>query len=156
MVHSLSGAYVWNIVFASPNVKGIINFEGGYVFPPDAIPPPLMNCAGTPVSQGSATTAENFMKLTKIPILVIYGDQQPTCPEPNLIRDGQQLRPIFGSNFVNAVNAKGGKASFIWLPKIGIHGNSHFSFMERNNVQIADLVSDFMKATGLDARGNGH
>jgi pimeloyl-ACP methyl ester carboxylesterase len=153
MVHSLSGAYVWNIAFASPNVKGIINFEGGYVFPPDAVPPPLANCAGTLVPQGSATTAENFAKLTKIPTLVMYGDNQPTCPEPNLIRDGQQLRPINGRNFVDTLNAKGGTAQFIWAPEIGIHGNTHFLFLDKNNVQIADLVSDFMKKTGLDARG---
>ena len=82
---------------------------------------------------------------------VVYGDNQPkACPEPNLIRDGQQLRPTFGRNFVNAVNAKGGNAHFIWTPEIGIFGNTHFLYLDLNNVQIADLVSDFMKKTGLD------
>ena len=76
--------------------------------------------------------------------------QPKACPEPNLIRDGQQLRPIFGRNFVNAVNAKGGNAHFIWTPEIGIFGNTHFLYLDLNNVQIADLVSDFMKKTGLD------
>jgi pimeloyl-ACP methyl ester carboxylesterase len=156
ITHSQSGIFGWLARFKSPNVKGIITFEGGYTFPVGEVPAPLPTCAGTLLAQGTSSAPADFMKLTEVPILVIYGDQQPTCPEPNLIRDGQQLRPIFGSNFVNAVNAKGGKAKFIWLPKIGILGNSHFSFMELNNVQIADLLSDFMKTTGLDARGNGH
>jgi hypothetical protein len=54
-------------VFQHKNVKGVVTFEGGYVFPPDAMPPSLLKCAGATIVQGSATTAENFAKLTKIP-----------------------------------------------------------------------------------------
>ena len=42
----------------------------------------------------------------------------------------------------------------LWTPDIGIFGNTHFLYLDLNNVQIADLVSDFMKKTGLDGRGN--
>ena len=154
--HSLSGVWGWDVVFQHKNVKGVVTFEGGYVFPPDAMPPSLLNCAGTPIVQGSATTAENFAKLTKIPILVMYGDNQPTCPEPNRIRDGHQLNPIKGQTFVNTLKSHGGKAEFIWLPKIGIFGNTHFIFMDKNNVQIADLVSRFFKKYGLDKDSKNH
>jgi pimeloyl-ACP methyl ester carboxylesterase len=154
--HSLSGVWGWDVVFRHPNVKGVVTFEGGYVFPPDAVPPTLPNCAGTQITQGTTTTAENFAKLTKIPILVMYGDNQPTCPEPNLIRDGHQLNPIKGQTFVDTLKSHGGKAEFIWLPKIGIRGNTHFIFMDKNNVQIADLVSRFLKKYGLDKARKGH
>jgi hypothetical protein len=39
------------------------------------------------------------------------------------------------------------------LPDIGVYGNTHFAFSDLNNVQIADLLSDFLKSKGLDKRG---
>ena len=38
------------------------------------------------------------------------------------------------------------------LPDIGIQGNSHFAFTDLNNVQIADLLSDYLKSKGLDKK----
>jgi pimeloyl-ACP methyl ester carboxylesterase len=154
VTHSQSGIYGWLARVASPNVKGIITFEGGYAFPAGAVPPPLPRCNGDLIAQGSSMPVADFQKLVEVPILVIYGDNQPSCPMPDLIRDGQQLRPIFGRNFVNALNERGGHASFIWTPEIGIRGNTHFSFLDRNNLQIADLLSDFLHDEGLDRRGN--
>ena len=154
VTHSQSGIHGWLARVASPNVKGIITFEGGYAFPEGAVPPPLARCNGDLLAQGSSMPAADFQKLVEIPILVVYGDHQPSCPMPNLIRDGQQLRPIFGRNFVNALNERGGKASFVWTPEIGIRGNTHFLFLDRNNLQIADIVSRFLNEAGLDHRGN--
>lgn len=37
----------------------------------------------------------------------------------------------------------------VHLPEIGIKGNTHFPFSDLNNVQIADLVSQFLKEKGL-------
>jgi pimeloyl-ACP methyl ester carboxylesterase len=154
VTHSQSGLFGWLARVASPNVKGIITFEGGYVFPQGEVPPALPRCNGDLIAQGSAVPAADFRKLTEIPIFVIYGDNQPSCPMPNLIRDGQQLRPIFGRNFVETLKRHGGKASFVWTPEIGIHGNTHFLYLDRNNLQIADLVSRFLREEGLDRRGN--
>jgi hypothetical protein len=38
----------------------------------------------------------------------------------------------------------------VHLPAIGIRGNTHFAFSDLNNVQIADLVSEFLRQKGLD------
>jgi peptidoglycan/xylan/chitin deacetylase (PgdA/CDA1 family) len=38
----------------------------------------------------------------------------------------------------------------IHLPEIGIHGNTHFPMSDLNNVQIADLVAQFLKEKQLD------
>ena len=46
---------------------------------------------------------------------------------------------------------RGGTAELLYLPERGIFGNTHFSMSDLNNVQVADLVSDFFKRTGLDA-----
>lgn len=36
------------------------------------------------------------------------------------------------------------------LPETGIRGNTHFPFSDLNNLQIADLMSSFLKEKGLD------
>jgi hypothetical protein len=38
----------------------------------------------------------------------------------------------------------------VHLPEIGIRGNTHFPFSDLNNVQIADLMSEFLKTKNLD------
>jgi hypothetical protein len=40
--------------------------------------------------------------------------------------------------------------TLVHLPEIGIRGNTHFPFSDLNNVQIADLMSEFLKKKGLD------
>jgi hypothetical protein len=39
----------------------------------------------------------------------------------------------------------GVKADWIKLADIGIHGNGHFSFLEKNNLQIAEVVNDWIQ-----------
>ena len=150
VTHSQSGIHGWMARFKTDKVKGIIDFEGGNVFPASAVPPPMQNCAGTNLNQGTTVTDAEFELLVKTPILVMFGDNQPTCPEPNLIRDGQQLRPLFGKTLVNTLNARGGKAQYIWTKEKGIRGNTHFLFLDTNSLQIADFVSAFLKKAGLD------
>ena len=41
-------------------------------------------------------------------------------------------------------------AAFVHLPAIGIRGNSHFAFTDKNNVKIADLLSDWLRRKRLD------
>jgi hypothetical protein len=36
------------------------------------------------------------------------------------------------------------------LPDIGIRGNSHFAFSDRNNHDIAEQIAAFLTAHGLD------
>lgn len=46
--------------------------------------------------------------------------------------------------FVDCINRHGGKAQLVELPKIGIGGNSHFLFAEKNNVVLADLLQKWI------------
>ena len=44
------------------------------------------------------------------------------------------------SSTVNAVKSAGGSAKFLLLPEAGQKGNSHMLMMDKNNLQIADLI----------------
>lgn len=49
----------------------------------------------------------------------------------------------------DVVNKHGGNVTVTHLPEVGIKGNTHFPFSDLNNVQIADLVSQFLKDKDL-------
>jgi hypothetical protein len=38
----------------------------------------------------------------------------------------------------------------VQLPEIGIRGNTHFPFSDLNNLEIADLMSRFLREKSLD------
>jgi len=46
--------------------------------------------------------------------------------------------------FVEAANAKGGKAELLVLPDIGIKGNTHMLMQDDNNLDIADILLDWI------------
>ena len=52
--------------------------------------------------------------------------------------------------WAGAVNKHGGDAKLVHLPEIGVRGNTHFPFSDLNNVEIADLMSQFLHEKGLD------
>lgn len=81
----------------------------------------------------------------KVPILLVYGDYIENGP-----RDIQSTAFWQGAlnqsrDFAAHYNADGGDAKVIYLPDVGIHGNSHFMFEEMNNGQIADLIVKWLK-----------
>lgn len=38
----------------------------------------------------------------------------------------------------------------VYLPDRGVYGNTHFLFSDMNNVAVADLLSQWLKAKRLD------
>jgi hypothetical protein len=118
-----SGCYPWTTQSAC-KVKGIIQLETG--------------CSG------NLTEAEIINALKHIPILIEFGDYspvpQPAAPWPTEI---QQI-----------TNA-GGDIKFAWLPHLTpgdlypgspgpINGNDHMVMIDNNNLQIADLIIDWI------------
>ena len=147
--HSASGATSWPTAIASPNVKAIICYETSfYVFPEGEVPPPeptaFFAVTGTPVPLA------DFLKLTKIPIQLVFGDNIPTTPSTIPGLDLWRGTIIMAQKFVDAINRHGGDAQLLHLPTIGVRGNTHFAFSDLNNQKIADLLSKFLKAKGLD------
>jgi dipeptidyl aminopeptidase/acylaminoacyl peptidase len=47
-------------------------------------------------------------------------------------------------DFAAALHGAGGDVTFLHLPEIGIHGNTHMFMLDKNNLAIADLVLDWI------------
>ena len=52
--------------------------------------------------------------------------------------------------FRDLVNSRGGDCTIVYLPDVGINGNSHFMFQELNNMEIADLIQSWLEERGLN------
>ena len=52
--------------------------------------------------------------------------------------------------WAEAVNRRGGDVTVVYLPDIGIRGNTHFPFSDLNNIEIANELSKFLAAKKLD------
>jgi hypothetical protein len=90
------------------------------------------------------------MLLTKIPIVIYYGDNIPEKPSVN---PGQEQWRIFldmARKWRDLVNRRGGHVTLLHLPEAGIRGNTHFLMSDLNNVQIADQMSKFLAEKKLD------
>ncbi len=150
MTHSQSGTLGWYIAMKNPNVKSIISYEpgSGFVFPEGEVPEPIHSRFGS--LSAEAVPLEDFMKLTKIPIIIYYGDNIPKEPSDIPGQDLWRIRLEMARIWADAVNKKGGDVTVVHLPEIGIKGNTHFPFSDLNNIQIADLASAFLKEKGLD------
>lgn len=91
-----------------------------------------------------------FKKLTKIPIVIYYGDNIPETPMDNPGQDQWRIRLEMAKLWAAAVNRHGGDASVVHLPEIGMHGNTHFPFSDLNNFKIADLMYTFLENKQLN------
>jgi hypothetical protein len=90
------------------------------------------------------------MLLTKIPIVIYYGDNIPESPSANPGADGWRARLAMARLWRDTVNKYGGDVTVIHLPEVGLKGNTHFPFSDLNNIQVADLMSKWLKDKGLD------
>lgn len=150
VTHSHSGGMGWITAVKNQNVKAIVSYEpgSGFLFPEGEVPAPMESVGGTLTASG--VPMSDFMKLTKIPIIIYYGDNIPEQPSLNPGADGWRVRLTMARLWRDAVNKHGGDVTVVHLPEIGIRGNTHFPFSDLNNLQIADLMSEFLKEKGLD------
>ncbi len=150
LTHSHSGGMGWLTAMKNQNIKAVVSYEpgSGFVFPEGEVPAPIENSAGPLVA--SSVSMDDFMKLTKIPIIIYYGDFIPEKPDPNPGTDGWRARLEMSRIWRDTVNKHGGDVTVIHLPEIGIIGNTHFPFSDLNNLEIADLLSEWLKEKGLD------
>ncbi len=92
-----------------------------------------------PAAAGDPAKAD---ALKNIPILVVYGDNIATDARWPTIR-------ATGVAFVDKVKQAGGSVDIVDLPERGIRGNSHMMMMDRNNLQVAQLIQDWLASKGL-------
>jgi hypothetical protein len=148
--HSQGGGPGWLTAIKNDNVKAIVAFEPGssFVFPEGEVPPPIPSAFDT--VQGASVPMAQFMALTRLPILILYGDNIPEHAVDLPAQDSWRARLAMARAWRDSVNRHGGDVRLIHLPEIGIKGNTHFLMSDSNNVAIADLVSAFLKEKHLD------
>ena len=120
ITHSAGGGPGWGTAMASSHVKGVIALEPGtFPFP----------------AKGTAVSMDDFMKLTRIPIIVYFGDNIPKgdTPVANWSEDNWRVRWNLAKKWEAVMNKYGGHVQVVSLPDIGIKGNTHFMMADLNN-----------------------
>ena len=152
VTHSQSGTLGWRTAFKSKNIRAIVSYEpgGDFVFPEGEAPPPMKLREASFVPP--TVPLSDFMQLTKMPILVYYGDNIPEQPSTN---PGQEQWRVFRATarlWRDAVNNRGGAVTLVDLPSIGIKGNTHFPMSDLNNLEVANHLAEFLQRKGLDSK----
>lgn len=152
VTHSQGGGPGWMTAIKNEKVKGVVAYEpySGFVFPEGELPAPIQSNGLFGALKGVEIPLSDFKKLTQLPIVIYYGDN--IAKEPSQVwnkdhwRSGLEMARLWAAT----VNKHGGDATVVHLPEIGIYGNTHFPFSDLNNVQVADVLSKWLKQKGLD------
>ncbi len=139
LTNSAGGFRALLTALKSGNVKAIVAYENpGYVLPegveleagPGSFPPVHVS-------------SEEFRKLTRIPIQLVFGDNVDKSPDWTRYRENAR-------QFAALVNAAGGRAEVFDLPSAGLRGNTHIPFADLNNAEVANQLSQFLEKHQLD------
>ena len=159
MTHSRSGQYGWATALAKPNlVKAIVAYEPAhFVFPEGEVPPDIPRGKLHVSAQNTPTIPlDEFKKLTRMPILIVFGDNIAQKVTDNYNSEVWRSARLRARQFVEAINRHGGDATLVSLPEIGLFGNTHIPFADRNNLQVADQLVAWLHEKGLDRRDHPH
>ena len=83
-------------------------------------------------------TDEEIAKLATVPIMFMFGDHLDQRPDATLAAFNNC------NALIAKINAAGGNAQMIWPPDLGIHGNSHMMMLDKNNLQLAALILEWI------------
>lgn len=152
ITHSQGGGPGWRIAIKNPKVRAVISYEPGssFVFPQGEEPEAIPTSSPFGPLHPETVTLDEFMQLTKIPIVIYYGDNIAENYTDEWNKDSWRIRLDMAHKFATAVNRHGGDCTVVHLPEIGVTGNTHFPFSDLNNVQIADLMQNWLHEKGLD------
>ncbi|GAA4195780.1 alpha/beta fold hydrolase [Pedobacter jeongneungensis] len=141
--HSAGGAPGWKTAVKNDHVKAIVAIEpGGFAFPEGEVPEGNRGGKGLPLNE--------FMKLTKIPIVVYFGDFIPKDETNAASLNFWRNVLATGRQWARVVNAHGGDVTIVHLPEIGIRGNTHFIMSDLNSNEIAEVITKWLKEKKLD------
>ena len=79
-------------------------------------------------------TDQEIAKLATVPILFEFNDHLDQQPA-GVLASFNNCKAL-----VDKINAAGGDATMLHPVELGIHGNSHMVMLDKNNLQIADLI----------------
>jgi pimeloyl-ACP methyl ester carboxylesterase len=170
MAHSQAGIYAWGIANDRPNlVKGMIMVEAagspfheitnvgapdyfkdegnskpwGFTRTPVDFDPPISDPSELAIEQQQVPDAPDLarcwrqreparqlVKLEGIPIMVPHAEASFAIPTAHC-----------GAAFLKQ---SGVESDFVKLADLGIHGNGHFMMLEKNSLQIAAVIADWL------------
>ena len=126
MGHSQSGSFPLEAALLNPAAaKGLVLVEPG--------------------SCPAMYTGDQIATLAKVPILIVFGDHRETPT-------GIPTLPTWQARFeacealISRIKNAGGHAEMLAPPERGIRGNSHMIMQDKNNLQIADLILQWLDA----------
>lgn len=153
VTHSANGTVGWRTALRTQNVAAIVAYEPGggrfgpFLFPEGEVPEAIPTHWG--LIEPMEVTQEEFDRLTRLPIIIYYGDNIATEPVADAGRDQWRGELQMARLFAETINRHGGDCTVIHLPEIGIKGNTHFPFLDLNNKDVADLMEQFLQEKGL-------
>ena len=151
VTHSQGGPVGWRTLCKTDNIRAIVAFEpGGEIpFPKGQVPNEGQVLTLSKKTEGVEVSMEEFMKYTRIPIIVYYGDNLPETDErPEIYEWTRRLHLM--RRWAEMLNNLGGDVTVVHLPEIGIKGNTHFAMSDLNNREIAEHMSHWLHEKGLD------
>jgi hypothetical protein len=83
-------------------------------------------------------TEQEIVKLTAFPIMFMFGDHLDQQPA-GVLASFNNCKALIAK-----INAAGGNAVMIHPAELGIRGNSHMMMLDKNNLQLADLILKWM------------
>lgn len=124
MGHSQSGSFPLAAALLNPAVaRGLVLVEPG-------------TCP-------AGYTDEQVATLAKLPILVVFGDYRDT-PTGIPALPTWQARYEGCQALIGRLKAAGGHARMIGPTEIGTRGNSHMIMQDKNHLQVADLILEWI------------
>lgn len=149
ITHSAGGGPGWATAMKTDKVLGVISLEPGtFPFPQGEVPATEATSSPFPAS-GKVVPMSDFLKLTKIPIVVYFGDNISTERTDNWGQDNWRVRLNLAKKWAAVMKKYGGDVTIISLPDIGIKGNTHFMMADLNNKEVANAMEKWMKEKGL-------
>jgi len=118
MVHSQSGVYGLDVVRKRPNlVRALVSIEGG--------------C--------ETFTQADTAAFARVSFVSVWGDNSVGAKGVN-----SDKRREGCAQAVNLIRGAGGRANLLVLPEAGVKGNSHMMMMDRNNLQVAEMIKKWL------------
>lgn len=144
--HSQGGPVGWRTLRKTDNIRAIVSYEpGGEIpFPEGMVPEEGKVITLSKKTEGVEIPMSEFLKYTRIPILIYYGDNLPETDDRPEIYEWT-LRLHLMRKWAALINEHGGDCTVIHLPGIGLTGNTHFIMSDLNNAEVAEHTDNWLK-----------
>lgn len=154
VTHSQGGGPGWMTAIKNSNVKAIVAYEpySGFMFPQGELPQSISSTGLFGALSGVEIALADFEKLTRIPIVIYYGDNIADSPTDVWNSDHWRSGLEMARLWAETINKHGGDATVVHLPEVGIKGNTHFPFSDLNNSQVANELSKWLNEKKLDTK----